>query len=285
MASVMPTAAPAATSASLTSAASVLVPLTSNPSTPNFTPLVHQQNGQVVPGAPADPNLTQQNAGVLNTIIDNLLNTEATSQKDLYSSTAEQQTSTGDLAEGEAYNNAAAIAAGNADIAAASGQIQQFQAMRKAVQTIGEQKAVVAGAGFGDSGSALLLAQDSMRQAHLQDQIIGENSQLQEGGFLEQAQASTATGTAATTASSAALTLAQGDASASTLLQSDANAEAEAVSAAFPGTPQANIALNAATGTPLSPADLAQQAATLTGQTLGPTNTLKPFSTGWLSLL
>lgn len=233
--------------------------------------LVHVENGTVVPG-PASSNVSEQNAGVLNNIIENLLNTEATAVKDQAQGEAEGVTATGDKAEGDAYNTAAQIAAGNADIVTASGKIQQFQEMRKAMQTIGEQKAVVAGAGFGNSGSSLLLAQDSMRQAHLADQMIGENSQLQASGFLQQSEAAKAEALAAGTAGSAAMILSQGDVAASTMLKANAAAEAEAIATAFPGSPQSNIANAAASGSPLSPDDLAEAARQMTGTSTQATN-------------
>lgn len=234
--------------------------------------IVHEENGVVVPGpAPSSSGVTEQNAGVLNNIIENLLNTEAQSVKDQYAGRAAEQTATGDKAESDAYNTAAQIAAGNADLVEASGKVQQFQEMRKAMQTIGEQRAVVAGAGFGNSGSALLLAQDSMRQAHLSDQMIGENSQLQASGFLQQSQAAIAESLAASTASDAAMTLSKGDAATSTLLKANASASARAISAAFPGSPQSNIANAAANDQPLSAADLEEEARQLTN-TSGVTN-------------
>ena len=90
------------------------------------------------------------------------------------------------------YQTAEEIAQQNAKLAGVSGELQQYQNTRVLMNTLGTQAADISGAGFADSGSALSLAKSSLRQGLLQNQVLGENAQLEAGGYLEQAQASAA---------------------------------------------------------------------------------------------
>jgi hypothetical protein len=121
----------------------------------------------------------------------------------------------GGLAEAGAYTAAGKVAQQNAVLALAGTQVEQYQAGLEAQQTIGSQRAAVAGAGFADSGTALDLLSMSTRQASIQQQLIGTQGNLTAGGFLEEQAASgaevdaaltaaTAAGTASTTATAAA---------------------------------------------------------------------------------
>ena len=74
----------------------------------------------------------------------------------------------GDFAEGASYGTAATLAKQNAQITAESTRIQESQAGRAITQTIGAQKADVAGNGLAESGSALALLQSSAAHGTLQ---------------------------------------------------------------------------------------------------------------------
>lgn len=140
-------------------------------------------------------------------------------------SQAEATEATGDIGESQQYQLAQASANANAQTALAGGQIQQVQNMRNVMQTIGGQQAGIAAAGFGQSGTALSLAQSSMQQGLLQNQVLGINSQLEAGGYIEQGLASAAEAQAANTAASAATELSSSEASQASI----ANAAAKTI--------------------------------------------------------
>lgn len=144
--------------------------------------------------------------------------------------TAETTIATGDIAEEGDYTQAETIAQNNANIALVGGQVQEYQNMRTVMMTVGGQKADIAGAGFQESGTALSLAQSSMMQGVLQNQIIGTNADLQAGGFLQQAAASKAEAAAAATASAAATDLATTDANQASIDTAAGNADAALLS-------------------------------------------------------
>lgn len=102
----------------------------------------------------------------------------------------------GDLSAASSYRTAAGYAKTNAQLEQESLNIQQAQIGRQVYQTIGGQKADVAGAGFSASGSALDLLRDSTRQGSLalaQNQVQGEikisNAQGEVAADQQQAQA------------------------------------------------------------------------------------------------
>lgn len=117
--------------------------------------------------------------------------------------TALSEESQGASAEAGQYQKAAAISSNNATIALVSGGLEQYVQTRQLQNTLGAQRAGVAGGGFQESGSAVDLARSSLQQGLLQNQVIGLNANMQAGGYLEQAQASEAEATAAQYASSA----------------------------------------------------------------------------------
>lgn len=93
----------------------------------------------------------------------------------------------GDIAEAENYDLAAALARQNETYTEASTRIQQSQLDRQLTQTIGGQRAAVAGAGFSSSGSALDIMRDSASQGSLARSVLGAQGQITEAGFEEQA--------------------------------------------------------------------------------------------------
>lgn len=141
-------------------------------------------------------------------LVNDLFNDIDTSVESLGQANAEGALATGDTAEASDYASAGAIAAANARLATASGQVEQAQTGLEIRQTIGAQQAGIAGAGFANTGTALNLLRSSTRQGTLQQQIIGMNSQLEAGGYQAQAAAAAAEGSAASAAGTSATDLA-----------------------------------------------------------------------------
>lgn len=121
-------------------------------------------------------------------------------------STALATESAGASAEAGQYEKAAAISANNATIALVSGGLEQYAQTRQLQNTLGAQRAGVAGGGFANAGSAVDLARSSLQQGLIQNQVLGLNANMQAGGYLEQAQASQGEATAAEYAASAEAT-------------------------------------------------------------------------------
>jgi hypothetical protein len=93
----------------------------------------------------------------------------------------------GDLAEASAYGKASQLAGENAQIAAASGRIQQVQAQRQIYQSIGGTRADVAGAGLAMSGSALDIIRSSQQQGALTRALIANQTSINVHGYEEEA--------------------------------------------------------------------------------------------------
>lgn len=104
----------------------------------------------------------------------------------------------GVTAEANQYGIAGDISTQNAALAQVSGSLQQYQNTRTLMKTLGTQAAGISSAGFADSGSAVDLARSSLQQGLLQGQVIGTNTQLEAGGYFQQAAASAAEKAAAT---------------------------------------------------------------------------------------
>jgi hypothetical protein len=94
----------------------------------------------------------------------------------------------GDAIEGQDYDLAASLAGQNEQFAATSTAIKQAQNDRQIYQTIGGQKADVAGAGFAESGSSLDLLRDSASQGALTKAVAGQQGLITEAGYTEQQQ-------------------------------------------------------------------------------------------------
>ena len=94
----------------------------------------------------------------------------------------------GDIAEAQNYDLAANLANENAAFTAQSTRIQQYQQQRQEAQTIGAQKAAVAGAGFAEGGSSFYLMKDSANQGALANGVIGLQGAITQAGYTEQAQ-------------------------------------------------------------------------------------------------
>lgn len=108
----------------------------------------------------------------------------------------------GDLAEAGQYDLASTLAAQNEKYTETSTAIKEAQQQRETTMQVGGQQAAIAGAGFGESGSALDILADSARQGALAKATLGQQGLITEAGYNEQAQsytmmASTARQTAA----------------------------------------------------------------------------------------
>lgn len=222
-------------------------------------------------------------SGATAKVVNDLLGFSASATENLSASTGSYFTAQGDDAEQQGYLTAEEIARQNAALETVSGQIQNVAQEREVRQTLGTQRAQVAGAGFGNSGSALALLKASRRQGYLGEQLTGVQAEITAGGYAGQAAAAASEASAAGTASAAARTLAATQAQQGALLNSYAAAEAKALSTLTGGsgptydvttgtwkqpTPEGQVANSIANtvtgGKPLTP-DQLQAAAVISG--------------------
>lgn len=94
----------------------------------------------------------------------------------------------GDFQNASSLKKASKMAMQNARISAESTAIQQTQAQREVLQTIGRQQAQVGGAGLAASGSALDLLRSSQSQGELTKQLIGVQGKIDENDWKLQSQ-------------------------------------------------------------------------------------------------
>lgn len=94
----------------------------------------------------------------------------------------------GDEVEGKNYDLAAQLAEKNVQYTQMSTAAKTMQAQRQLTMGLGETTADVAGAGFGQSGSALDLLRDSASQGALHEAVLKEQGLITEEGYKEQAQ-------------------------------------------------------------------------------------------------
>ena len=93
--------------------------------------------------------------------------------------------------EATSYAMAATLASQEAEFTKESTAVQNAQASRQVMMTIGTQKAGVGATGFTQSGSALQLLRSSAQQAALGHQMITLQGGINEAAYKEQAQAYT----------------------------------------------------------------------------------------------
>lgn len=129
---------------------------------------------------------------------------------DLYAADADRSKAQGLRIEGQEYGLAASFAEQNKQFTQESTDIQEYQAARKATQTIGSQRADVAASGFGEAGTALDLLRDSANQGALTKGVLANQGAITEAGYEEQAQSYNLMQQAANTAADAADKAAQG---------------------------------------------------------------------------
>lgn len=95
----------------------------------------------------------------------------------------------GDLSEAGAYKKAAAYATQNAAIAKTSTGIQENQAARQAFQVLGATQAAAGANNLALSGSALDVMKSNAQQTTLQKQLIENQGEIEQAGWLEKASA------------------------------------------------------------------------------------------------
>lgn len=98
------------------------------------------------------------------------------------------------------YKAAAGFAQENAGIAEQSARIQGMMAQRQITQTLGGQRADIAGAGLAASGSALDVVRDSAQQGSLAKQLIANQGAINVQGYEAEAANYNAMASAAKTA-------------------------------------------------------------------------------------
>ena len=186
---------------------------------------------------------------------------------DTAAATGQQYAAQGAQVEQDAYTKAAAIAQQNAQLQGVAGQIEEAQTQREVAATIGAERAGVASAGFGKSGTALDLLASSTRQGILAGQMIRTQTQLDQGAQLEElnaaqmeaqaagikGQAATALGAAYTTAAGTAQTQAQQETQALMGYLASVGAIGGTPNSPSAGgnlTPEAGVALSSLKGVP-----------------------------------
>ena len=122
---------------------------------------------------------------------------------DIFAGFGDDAKAQGAAFEEQNYTLAAQLAKQNAAFTEESTGIQEMQLQRQITQTIGGQKADVAGAGFENSGSAIDLMADSAAQGRLTQMVAEKQGQITEAGYTEQAQADTNLASAAQVAENA----------------------------------------------------------------------------------
>lgn len=176
-----------------------------------------------VPTPPQPSFLAQQST------IASMFGLEATSAQAAGTEQAEEALATGAEQEETAYGTAAAVAQANARLATIGGTVEQAQQQLQLTQTLGSQRAAVAGGGFAESGSALDILRASTQQGLFEQQITGVNAALQSGGYEQQVAASQAEQTAAAASATSAQATATAAAQLSSLTKTQAANEAAAM--------------------------------------------------------
>lgn len=169
------------------------------------------------------------NDTLLNSTVSNILGLSETTASDTAQSKASAASVTGYNAETTAYGQVGTIAASNAALSKAAGDVTDYQDQLKALITIGEQKAAVAANGFRASGSNLDLLRSSLQQGYLKHQLDETQTSLNIGGYLAEGAAAKAEGAAATAAADSATALGAAYDKASTLATTNAANETTAL--------------------------------------------------------
>lgn len=106
----------------------------------------------------------------------------------LFGAKANKRMAAGYDASAASYGRAATLAYENAGIVRESTALQKTMQEREIYKTIGGQQADVAGAGFTAGGSALDLLRDSTAQGQLTMELIQKQGDINEKGYLLQAE-------------------------------------------------------------------------------------------------
>lgn len=106
---------------------------------------------------------------------------------DLYAASADRYRAQGARIEGERYLESARLADLNATYTKELTNIKEYQTQRSIFKTLGAQQAEVAASGFTKSGSALDLERDSATQGAMAKAVLGQQGQIEEAGYEQQA--------------------------------------------------------------------------------------------------
>lgn len=167
---------------------------------------------------------------LLKSTVADVLGLQGSAAEETANATAQGLTATGDQSEVQAYQSAQGIAKYQSDVEAVIGQIQQLQEQRKLTQTLGTQAAGVAASGFsGSSESSMAILRSSLQQGYLGQQLINTQTELNQGGYLEQATATQGEIAAVQAASSAATSLQQSETQAAATATANAANETKAL--------------------------------------------------------
>lgn len=197
---------------------------------------------------------------------------------------------TGYQAESGAYQNVADIAANNATVAGVAGGIKLLQENRALRTTMGSQRADVAAAGFGNSGSSLDLMRSSIQQGALTRQFTNIQTAQTQGGYLEEGAAAGAEVAGANMASSAASALAKQQRASGELATANAANETAALGqymqttnpTGAPLTPESTLAVSTLgiPGFGVAPGSSSGQPATFSPSLVSSITLGSPVSTG-----
>lgn len=199
------------------------------------------------------------NDTLLGSTVSGILGFNEQAATDTANAKAQDASVTGYNAEVTAYGEVGTIAANNAALSKASGDITSYQDQLKALTTIGEQKAAVASNGFRESGSNLDLLRSSLQQSYLKQQLDETQTGINIGGYLAEGAAAKAEGSAAQAAADSATALAGNYRSASSLATTNAANETSALNTYLGKTvltPAEKLLLTPLTSDPTQPTSL-----------------------------
>ncbi len=207
------------------------------------------------PLAPTAATGSAADTTLLRGTVADILGLQSKASIDTANAAASDIQATGYQAEAGAYGTVEGIAGNNATIAGIAGDIKLLQESRALRTTLGSQKADIATAGFGNSGSSLDLMRSSLQQGALTRQLTNIQTAQTVGGYQAEGAAAGAEVAGANMASTAAQALAVQQRASGQLATANAANETKALSD--------YIATTNPTGAPLSPE------ATLALSTLG----------------
>jgi hypothetical protein len=110
------------------------------------------------------------------------------SVSDIFAGLGDQYKAEGAEFEEQSYEKAATLAGQEATFSEMSTAIQTAQSERNLLMSLGSTKAGVAGAGFGESGTALDLLRSSAQEGATTTAVVKENGMIQTAGYQEQQQ-------------------------------------------------------------------------------------------------
>jgi hypothetical protein len=167
---------------------------------------------------------------LLKATVDQSLALSGTAAENTANAAAQAATAEGNTTEAGLYGNAIDIANQNAQFERMAGGIVGIQEARKIAATVGAGQAVAAHNGYsGNSLSSVLMLQESARQGAVAQQTNQLQTDINIGGFIEQAQASATEKAAAEAAAQSASTLSANYAQAAATATANSSAETAAL--------------------------------------------------------